>query len=168
MEKSERIGGRDVVVQVDESKFGKRKYNRGHRVKGQWVFGGIEETSRKCFLVPVERRNSATLIPIIEKWILPGTTIISDYWKAYDVLSRKDFVHLKVNHSIEFKNQDGDHANKIEGHCRHAKLSLLSFGCRKDMYSSYLAEFMWRYVNKEKDLFLEFVKVLKYVYNVKG
>ncbi|KAM0685950.1 Phosphotyrosine-binding domain, partial [Conglomerata obtusa] len=33
------IGGKDIVVEIDESKFGKRKYNRGHRVLGTWVVG---------------------------------------------------------------------------------------------------------------------------------
>ena len=54
LQKSEKIGGPGKTVQIDESKVGKRKYHRGHRVEGQWVFGGIEEDTRKCFLVPVE------------------------------------------------------------------------------------------------------------------
>ena len=37
MENSELVGGEGKVVQIDESKFGKRKYHRGHRVEGQWV-----------------------------------------------------------------------------------------------------------------------------------
>lgn len=57
----------------------KRKYNRGHLV-GQWVFGGIERGTNRCFLIPVERRD--TLLKIIEEWILPGTTVISDCWKV--------------------------------------------------------------------------------------
>ena len=43
LEKEEKIGGPAKTVQIDESKFGKRKYHRGHKVEGQWVFGGIEE-----------------------------------------------------------------------------------------------------------------------------
>ena len=41
MRTSNKIGGPGKRVQIDESKFGKRKYHRGHRVDGQWVFGGM-------------------------------------------------------------------------------------------------------------------------------
>lgn len=29
--------GTPKIVEIDESKFGKRKYHKGHRVEGQWV-----------------------------------------------------------------------------------------------------------------------------------
>jgi hypothetical protein len=41
------IGGGGVVIEIDESKLGKRKYHRGHRVDGIWVLGGIERTVEK-------------------------------------------------------------------------------------------------------------------------
>lgn len=44
-ENSIKIGGEGKVVQIDKSKFGKRKYHGGHLVEGQWVFGGIESDS---------------------------------------------------------------------------------------------------------------------------
>ena len=57
--------------------FGKRKYERGRYIDyQQWVFGGIDTTTKKCFLVPVDRRNALTLIPIIRQYILPGNLII--------------------------------------------------------------------------------------------
>lgn len=76
------LGGFGHTVEIDESKFGKRKYHRGHRVEGQWVFGGYERETGNCFMVPVEDRSSQTLLPIIKDWIKPGTTIISDCWKV--------------------------------------------------------------------------------------
>ena len=34
-----KIGGVGEIVEVDESKFGKRKYNTGKRVVGKWILG---------------------------------------------------------------------------------------------------------------------------------
>ncbi|GBO29800.1 hypothetical protein AVEN_188022-1 [Araneus ventricosus] len=44
-----KLGGVGMVVDIDESKFGKRKYNRGKRVDGKWVFGGVERGSKRSF-----------------------------------------------------------------------------------------------------------------------
>ncbi|KFM59040.1 hypothetical protein X975_26845, partial [Stegodyphus mimosarum] len=43
------IGGKGVIVEVDESKFGKRKYGRGKPVDGHRVIGGIERGTNRCF-----------------------------------------------------------------------------------------------------------------------
>lgn len=61
-----KIGGPLTVVEIDEAKFGKRKFNRGLRVKGQWVFGGVERNSNKSFLVPVESRDSTPYLNSFE------------------------------------------------------------------------------------------------------
>lgn len=60
LESGEKIGSPGKRVQIDESKFGKRKYNRGHKVKRQSVFGGIEEGSRKISIfsrLMIERKQ---------------------------------------------------------------------------------------------------------------
>jgi hypothetical protein len=87
------IGGPGKIVEIDESKFGKRKYHKGRRVDGVWVFGGIERDSKNCFFVSVADRTADTLVTIIKKHIRPGTTIISDCWKAYSSLSNEEFQH---------------------------------------------------------------------------
>ena len=38
------IGGPGVIVEIDESKFGKRKHNRGHSVEGVWDGGTHHST----------------------------------------------------------------------------------------------------------------------------
>lgn len=64
------IGGKDVIVQIDESKFAKRKYHRGKRIGGgdkSWVFGGIQVTDvnngekKPYFSVVVEDRSRGSL-----------------------------------------------------------------------------------------------------------
>jgi len=66
-----------------------------------WVFGGIERDSNppKCFFVTVEDRSTATLIPIIKRWIRPGTKILSDCWKLYASIQEEGYIHETVNHS---------------------------------------------------------------------
>ena len=45
---------------------GKRKYNRGHQVDGQWVFGGIERGTTNAFMLVVSDRTKNTVLPIIQ------------------------------------------------------------------------------------------------------
>jgi hypothetical protein len=54
---SEKISDPNKTVEIDENKFGRRKYHSGHPVKGQWVFGGVERESLRTFLVPFPDRS---------------------------------------------------------------------------------------------------------------
>ena len=51
-----KIVGDGMTVEVDESKFGRRKYNVCRVIEGQWVFGGICRQTKDFFLVPVASR----------------------------------------------------------------------------------------------------------------
>ena len=55
------IGGPGIVVEIDESKFGKKKYHRGHPVEGVWDLGGVERTADRerhfCVLFLIEMRK---------------------------------------------------------------------------------------------------------------
>jgi hypothetical protein len=53
IENSEKLGAPGVIVE-STSKFGKRKYDRGHHFEGQLVFGGYERGTGRTFMVPVE------------------------------------------------------------------------------------------------------------------
>ena len=115
------------------------------------MFGGIENDSTRSFLIAVEKRDEKTLfIPLIKKWIEPGTVIVSGCWKAYCNLEKQGYAHSTVNHSQEYDNQE-KHTNKMEGHWRQAKVKLPPLGVRKHHFSSYLAKFMRRYTNKDKE-----------------
>lgn len=157
-----------MIVEIDESKFGKRKYNRGHHVEGQWVFGGVERTTGKFFLVPVEKRDKETLIPIIQKYILPGTTIISDCLAAYDELKDIGFDHYTVNHSENFVDPiTGAHTNQIKGLWRHAKHRMPQYRRKKEDYYGYLAKFMFisKARKENKQPFIVFLSEASRIYD---
>ena len=166
--KSEKIGGKDVVVEIDESKFAKRKYNVGHRVTGGWVFGGREKDDKtKIFMEPVEDRTAQTLLSIIQKWILPGSIIWSDCWKAYGKIPElpEGYKHGTVNHSTNFVNpESGVCTNRIESDWRHAKQHFPSYGTVSKHYSGYLSTFIWKRRNSEKDLFMALVADIAELY----
>jgi hypothetical protein len=90
---SEKIDGPNKTVEIDASKFGRRKYHRGHPVKGQWVFGCVERESGRTFLVPVPDRTADTMTNVISAWIEPGTTPISDCWDAYRDIGSLGYTH---------------------------------------------------------------------------
>ena len=167
LRQSEPIGGERVQVEIDESKFGKRKYNKGRQVDGMWVFGGREKYDKsKIFMVPVPDRKKATLIPLIEKYIKKGSIIHSDCWRSYHCLKDIGYTHKTVNHSKTFKNyRTGACTNKIESEWRHAKCSVPPYGIHKGLHEGYLAEFLWKRKHHDKDLFLTFINHLNYSFN---
>ncbi|XP_053214404.1 uncharacterized protein LOC128397685 [Panonychus citri] len=72
-----KIGGPGCVVQVDEAKFGRRKYHRGRTIEGHWVLGMIQDGSQDLRLVvcPGNSRTSKTLTPIIVDHVADDTTM---------------------------------------------------------------------------------------------
>ena len=167
MADSEPIGGPGIEVEIDESKFGKRKYYRGHRVEGQWVFGGREKYNKtNVFMVPVHNRKQCTLLPIIQKWIRPGSIIHSDCWKAYNRIPKLGYTHVTVNHSKEFFNESNAACtNGIESDWRHAKVSMPRYGVHRGLHGAYLAEFMWRRKYMGCDKFLQLITDINATYS---
>ena len=66
--------------------------------------GALKDNKKKRFIVPLldQRRDADTLIPIIQKFILPKTIIISDAWRAYNKLKDYGYEHKIINHSVNF------------------------------------------------------------------
>lgn len=157
-----KIGGPGVYVQVDESKFGKRKYNRGHHVEGAWVFGGVELTvERKFFAVVVENRNAITLNELMLRHILPGSIVVTDGWKGYNKFKEdNNFIHKLVNHSIGFSNEEGLNTNIIEGTWNGVKLNISPRNRVKKNLNKKLFVFIWRRQNS-KSLWEGLIELLR-------
>ncbi|KAG0796752.1 hypothetical protein G6F16_002721 [Rhizopus arrhizus] len=163
------LGGPGVDhVQIDESKFGKRKYHRGHRVEGVWVLGmveaialgtnrvvtisqanGVTETrlvpqfkAGRRFLCTVPNRNARTLIPIIRKYVVPGTTIRTDGWRAYSGLHPRERYNARTGALQVAMMDKGLWADvKREMQARH----------RTKLECPYrLMEYLWRYENRNQ------------------
>jgi hypothetical protein len=157
------IGGQGVVVEVDESKFGKRKYHRGHHVKGVWVIGGVKRTNeRLMFAKVVDRRDAQTLIDVISRNVAEGSIVPTDMWRGYAQLEDLlNIQHRTVNHSQHFVNpEDGTHTNSIEGTWNGIKLKVSPRNRTREDMEGHLLEFIWRRKHAA-DLWDNFIDVLR-------
>lgn len=158
-----KIGGEGIIVEVDETKLGKRKYNRGHRVEGVWCICGIERTEEKrSFVVPVQNRNSETIYQTLLTYVYPGSIVYTDCWKAYDnpceVLNLQ---HFTVNHSKFFVDPDtGVHTNTVEGFNNALKICIKPRNRNPDGIVERLDYFLWRRKNNS-NLWESFLIALK-------
>uniref|UniRef100_A0A914QRG4 ISXO2-like transposase domain-containing protein n=1 Tax=Panagrolaimus davidi TaxID=227884 RepID=A0A914QRG4_9BILA len=156
-----RLGGVGSIVEIDETCVSRRKYNRGRILMEQvWVFGGVERGTNKVFMEIVEDRTAATLLPLIQKYILPGTTIISDLWRAYFRIGElpEAYTHLTVNHSINFVDpESGAHTQSVESNWQQYKMGgKKRYGTHRTMLQDYIEEFYWRKEFAGNDCFYNF------------
>ena len=129
------------------------------------LFGGIDTTTKEGFMVPAARRDANTLIPIIQEFVIPGTTIVSGLWGAYNEIGANGYQHLTVNHSINFVDPvTFANTNTVENFWMRAKHpSKKARGTKNDMLPSYLQEFMWRQKYK-LDPFEKIISEIRVVY----
>ncbi|KAH8036231.1 hypothetical protein HPB51_020902 [Rhipicephalus microplus] len=123
------MGGVGEVVQIDECLLrGRRKANPSRLLTGDsvpsrrrnnyggvsnkcpWIFGMLHVSTKELRLFEVDKRDAATLGSLIAKHILPGTTVYSDEWAAYQCIPRLvdangtplNLDWRTVNHSVNF------------------------------------------------------------------
>ena len=166
------VHGEPMVVEIDESKFFRRKSHRGAWHVGHWVFGGIERRSRRFFLVEVPDRRARTLEAHIVEHVLPGTHIMTDNWAAYRNVSRLRYgiyQHSTIRHAAHFVDPvyPEIHTQNIENLWMRAKRKLRrQFGTSRPLFPSYLNEFKFREEVSGANVFAEFLIVIIQLYPV--
>lgn len=118
-----KMGGPGWVVEIDEAKFCKRKYGRGRVGSAQskgWVLGAVVRNTysrrvvngqlRRFYKKGLngqmmlraifhERRSAATIRAFVQKYLRPGTLIMTDEARAYRPLRNHGYAVCQVNHS---------------------------------------------------------------------
>ena len=135
-------------IEVDESYFGgKRKGKRGRGAGGKVPVFGLLKRKGKVYTKIIADASSATLIPIIERKVVPDSIVYSDCWRGYNALDVSDFKHCRINHSKLFADKR-NHINGIENFWNQAKRYLRKFnGVPRAHFGLFLKECEWRFNN---------------------
>jgi transposase len=145
-QEADRIVGGEI--EVDESYFGgKRKGKRGRGAAGKVPVFGLLKRGGRVYTKIVPDAGGDTLIPIIERKIVPDSIVYSDGWKGYNALDVSDFKHFRINHSKLFADKQ-THINGIENFWNQAKRHMRKFnGVPKAHFPLFLKECEWRFNN---------------------
>ena len=133
-------------IEVDESYFGgARKGKRGRGAAGKVPVFGLLKRGGKVYTVMIPNARTATLMPIMERMILPDSVVYTDGFSSYDALDVSDFHHVRINHSERFVDER-NHINGIENFWNQAKRHLRRFnGVPKQSFHLFLKECEWRF-----------------------
>jgi len=116
----------------------------------------------------VDRRDAATLVPIIQRYIVQGTRVWSDEWPAYNGLNAIGYVHQTVNHSRHYVDPAaGVHTNNIEARWSACKSGFKRRdGIARHLLPSYIDEYMWRCNNGQPHAFTAVLEAVRRQYPV--
>jgi transposase len=79
-------------MEVDESYFGgSHKGKRGRGAAGKVPVFGLLKRGGKVYAKIIRDANNVSLIPIIERKVVPDSIVYSDSWRGYNVLDVSDF-----------------------------------------------------------------------------
>ena len=138
----------DGEIEVNERYFGgARKGNRGRGAAGKVPVFGLLKRNVKVYTKIIPDASGASLLPIIERKVIPDSIVYSDSWRGYNILDVSGFKHYRINHSKLFADKQ-NHINGIENFWNQAKRHMRKFnGVPKAHFGLFLKECEWRFNN---------------------
>lgn len=160
----------ETIVEIDETYVGgkPRKGNKGRNDKGEDetpkrgrgtkktpVIGVIDRDNKKVHAkvaLPNKDGKKLTgkqLMSVLNEVAKAGTTVMTDEFRSYNILSRNGFIHLKVDHTKEFSNGI-NHTNNIESFWATLKRGVYGIyhSISVKYLQNYVNEFCFRYNNR--------------------
>lgn len=136
-----------------------------------WLIGVIEEQTRNFKLEILKNRKLNTMKKFFKKTVLESTTVISDGHPSYSgAVNEIKGVHIVVNHSLGFRNQDGFTTNNIENLWSLIKYEIKKRkGILKVNLQKFLQEFSFRYCflreKSSSEILVMFNEIMEFLFN---
>ena len=133
-------------IELDESYFGgRRKGKRGRGAAGKMVVFGLLKRGGKVYAKVVPDTKTSTLLPVIQRKIVPDSVVYTDCYGSYNALDVSEFHHHRINHSTLFA-QGKNHINGIENFWNQAKRVLRKYnGIPAESFPLFLKECEFRF-----------------------
>ncbi len=153
-------------VEMDETYVGGKRKGRtgrpGAKDKGKKtpVFGMVQRGGAVVALT-VENAAGMTLMPHVQKRVLPESTVFTDEWNGYRAVGKSGYTHHRINHSAGVYVSGDVHTNTIEGFWSLVKRGLggTHHAVSAKYLQGYLNEYAWRY-NRRNDRRAMFLSLL--------
>ena len=152
-------------IEVDESYFGARRVRgkRGRGAKGKIPVFGMLKREGKVYTQIINNCSIAQIIPIIDQMADKESTLYSDGFKTYDGLVDFGYkTHYRIKHSHNEFAKGRNHINGIENFWGLCKVRLTRFrGIHKHTFYLHLKECEFRFNNKDQNLYIRLLKLLR-------
>jgi len=173
----------DTIIEMDETYIGgkprkdndhkddpptPKPENRG-RGKNKTPVVGVIDRKNKIVYAKVaisdeqgKKLTSRQLFNILSKVSKPGNhnIVITDEFRAYNMLDATNYIHLRIDHSKAFSDHMEKHTNNIESFWATLKRGI--YGIYHHVSIKYLQryvdEFCFRYNNRKEDMFAMVLK----------
>lgn len=152
-QRDNKVGGLNVEVQLDETAIcnGRIISDPSNEMDGldgvQWIFGGVVKgRPSELFMKLVPNRRKETILRVMREFIKRNSIIVTDGYPSYPpAVHDFESVHIIVNHSEGFRNNDGYTTNYIENVWSHFKTEYRSrHGLPHSQIELFIEEFVFR------------------------
>jgi transposase-like protein len=160
------------VVQLDETLVGGKNKNRhankkvpnsqGRSGKDKTTVFGARSLSGKVRTQVIPDVEADTIKPIVEKWVRPGSIMVTDSWKSYKALNQ-DYFHVVINHTEGEYARGGFSSNGIENFWSLFKRGIIGIYHQvspKHLHR-YSTEFAYRYNTRKENAGERFTNTIK-------
>ena len=139
-------------VEIDESYIGGHRPGKtGRGAAGKTIVLGMKQrgTAVKAFVIPDAK--AATIQPLIDQHVERGSTIHTDEWWGYRLVTWAGYDHRTVRHGKGEYARAGVHTNSIENFWARLKLSIRGSHVHvsRQWLHNYVAEFAFRYNHRD-------------------
>jgi len=166
------FGSDGGVVEVDETFIGRIKGMEKwkgveHKMK---VLSLVERNTGRSRMIKVDKVTAATIAPIVRANVAREATLMTDDAKLYRKIGREFAAHGVVKHTLGEYGRGPIHTNTIEGSFSIFKRGMKGVyqHCGEQHLHRYLAEFEFRYCNREANGFNDQARSIEVIKGIVG